>query len=368
METAELKFLLALGMTEGIGPALARHLIAQCGSAEAVFSEKKDTLCKISGIGTVSANNIKQFRDFGKAEAEIRLCLEKSIRMLAFTDSDYPYRLRECDDGPLLLFSKGQAGLNKKKLVAVVGTRTCTAYGRQFTEEFIAALANSGVTVVSGLASGTDTNAHRASLAHGLETVAVLGNGFGTVFPSVNRQLTAEIADKGRLLTEYLFHTPALKENFPKRNRIVAGISDAVVVVESGSRGGSLITASLANGYNRDVYALPGKHGDPQSQGCNRLIHKHQAALIYNIPELMLQLGFSQKNETAVQRPPADLFNGLTEEEYRICSLLYQKDLGIDTLYELSGLDINRLSFVLISLEFRNLIQVLPGKVYTLLI
>lgn len=358
----ELLYRIALTKVDGIGDSLARNLISFCGSASAVFSEKRSALKKIPGIGSITADKIWQFKDFKSAEIEISHLAKHNITALYYMDKAYPKRLKDFDDSPLLLYTKGNADLNAQRMISVVGTRKSTLYGKMFVSELIAELKDYGVSVISGLAEGTDTNAHKACLKFGLPTIGVLGHGFSTIYPGANRQLAAEMLVDGALLSEFCFYTPGSKENFPKRNRIVAAMCDALIVVESGIKGGSLITAELANQYSKDVYALPGRFNETYSMGCNQLIHGHKAAIISSIPELIRDLGYDLKKSKPVFN--TNLLNSLSTDEQAIVDLLKNGDMVIDELHFRTGISVSRLAFVLLNLEFNNLISALPGKVY----
>lgn len=365
MKQSELIYQIAITKVDGVGPNLAKNLIAYCGSAEAVFKQKKSELKKIPGIGTVTAANISKFQNFKTIEQEMELLQKHQIKAYFYLDKDYPQRLKHCDDCPLILFYKGNANLNAKNIISVVGTRKSTYYGKQFTEELIQTLKDYDVLVVSGLASGTDTNAHKSCVKFQIPTVGVLGHGLATIYPSSNYKLSEELLENGGLLTEYSYNTPGARENFPKRNRIVAGMSDALIVVESGLKGGSLITADLANQYNRDVFALPGKINDSWSQGCNRLVAKNQAAIISDIDSLITELNLKSNNN--LKSPfKMDLFNTLTDKELEIVKFLKIDKLTIDQIYYHTNIEIGQLSLLLLNLELKNIVSVLPGKIYTL--
>lgn len=366
MKNSELMYQIAITKIDGVGPNLAKNLIAYCGSASAVFKQKKSELKKIPGIGTVTAASISKFQDFKAIEQEIELLSKNKIQAYFYLDKEYPQRLKHCDDCPLVLFYKGNSNLNSEKVISIVGTRKSTYYGKQFTEELIQTLKNYDVTVVSGLASGTDTNAHKSCLKLQIPTIGVLGHGLATIYPSSNYKLSEEMLENGGLLTEYCYHTPGTKENFPKRNRIVAGMCDALIVVESGVKGGSLITADLANQYNRDVYALPGKINDLWSTGCNRLIHKNQAAIITDIEGLIADLNLGTNNKNKLSFSP-NLFHSLNEKEMEIIKHLKNEKLTIDQIYYLTNIELNQLAFILLNLELKNILTVLPGKQFTLL-
>ncbi len=365
LENSELIFQIAITNIDGIGPNLAKNLIAYCGSASAVFKQKKSELKKIPGIGAITANNISKFQNFNSIEKEIELLTKHQIQALYYLDKEYPQRLKQCDDCPLVLFYKGNVNLNSKHIVSVVGTRKSTFYGKQFTEELIQTLKNYDLIVLSGLASGTDTNAHKASIKNNIPTVGVLGHGLGTIYPSTNYKLAIDMCSNGGLLTEYFYHTPGSRENFPKRNRIVAGMCDALIVIESGNKGGSLITADLANQYNRDVYALPGKITDTWSNGCNRLIHKNQAAIIADIDSLIQDLNLGSNAKSKPTFVP-NLFNMLDDDELKIIKFLEKEKLTIDELYYHFDFEMGQLAFILLNLELKNIISVLPGKLYSM--
>lgn len=361
----ELLYQIALTKVDGVGDSIAKNLISFCGSASAVFKEKKSFLTKVPGIGSITAENICRFKDFSTIESELEIIDKHKINAHFYMDKSYPTRLRHCDDSPLVLFAKGSADLNHTRIVSIVGTRKSTSYGRIFTDDLVNAFKEHNVFIISGLASGTDTNAHKASLKNGIPTIGVLGHGFGTMYPGSNKNLSEEMLKNGALLTEFTFNTPGSKENFPKRNRIVAGMCDTLIVVESGIKGGSLITADLANQYNRDVFALPGRINDTWSLGCNHLIYNHQAAIINDISDLIVTMGFNTPTQK-VKKLQLDLLNGLSSDEMLIMNILQSGNTAIDDLHFKSGIAVNKLAFVLLNLEFRNVIRAHPGKVYSI--
>ncbi|HEY1048082.1 MAG TPA: DNA-processing protein DprA, partial [Bacteroidia bacterium] len=328
---------IALTMVDGIGPHLAKNLLSNFGSASEIFSQKRHILKKIQGIGHLTASNISAFKNFDLAEQEFKLLYKHDITPLFYMDRDYPRRLKQAEDAPVLIYQKGKANLNSKRVIAVVGTRKATPYGKQFTDDLISSLKPFDVVVISGLAAGTDTNVHKACLKNDMVTLGVLGHGFGTIYPQANKHLAAEMISNGALITEYTYNTPGNRENFPQRNRIVAAMCDALIVIESGEKGGSLITADLANQYNRDVYALPGKITDTWSKGCNRIIADNQAAIIDNVPNLLKFLGYDSGIKK-VEKQQLDIFAGLNLEEKIIVDLLQNKSLGIDELKFDSGI------------------------------
>lgn len=364
-EEKDLPFLIALTMVNGVGNYLAKSLISYCGNAGNVFKETKSGLLKIPGIGILTAENIRKFRQYDDVEKELEYIQKHKIRAISCLSRDYPRKLKEIEDNPMVIFTRGEADLNTQRLISIVGTRNSTAYGKQFTDELIAALKPFDVVIASGLAAGTDTNVHKACLKNGICTIGVLGHGFSTVYPNSNKRLAMEMEKHGMLLTEFRFMTPGNRENFPRRNRLVAGMSDAVIVVESGIRGGSLITADLANQYNRDVFALPGKLTDAYSAGCNHLIGINQAAIIDSIPGLISQLGYDNMKQKLPART-ADLFSDLNKDEHTIVSFLSNGQKGIDDIHYHTGIQMGQLAFILLDLEFRGIIRNHPGKIYTL--
>jgi len=280
----ELLYQLALIQVPNVGDVIAKNLLAYCGSASAVFKAKRGELLKIPQVGEIVAGIIlrhqKEAGIFKRAEKEIKFIETKKISPLFFTEAAYPHKLKHCADAPILLFYKGTADLNQQKIVGIVGTRTPTDYGKAQTEKLIAALKDLNVLVVSGLAYGIDTYVHRAALGNDLETVGVLAHGLDELYPSVNATLAKKMLKQGGLLTEFITETKPDKENFPKRNRIVAGMCDAIVVIESKRTGGALITADIAAGYSRDVFAFPGRSGDECSEGCNKIIKQKVVIMI----------------------------------------------------------------------------------------
>lgn len=360
----ELVYRIALTLVPQIGPVQAKILIQHFGTAEAIFKARKKELESIEGIGTVKARNIRQFTDFPGAEAEAGFIDQYKIQPLFITDKDYPQRLLNCYDSPPLLYYRGNTGLNQSRIVAVVGTRNNSGYGKDICEQFISELATEQVLIVSGLAFGIDTIAHKAALRHQLPTVGVLAHGLDMLYPAQNKSLARQMTEAGGLLTEFPSNSNPDKQNFPRRNRIVAGICDALVVVESSIRGGSLITAELGNGYNKDVFAFPGRTTDAKSEGCNYLVRSNKAMLITQAKDLLEIM-----NWKAVPRPRAatqrSLFISLSADEQRLYALLQEKEtMHIDELYLRSGLSSSAAAAALLVLEMEGVIASLPGKLY----
>lgn len=367
MHSVDLTYQIGLTLLDGVGDVLAKNLVAYCGSAEQVFKTSKAQLEKIPGIGTYTASAIiKSKLVLDRAEQEIKFIEEKEITPLFFTDKDYPQRLKNCNDSPVMLYYKGNANLNADKVVAVVGTRTPSNYGKETTEKLIEDLQGSGCLVVSGLAYGIDITAHKSALDHGLNTVGVLAHGLDRVYPSVHANYAKKMISQGGLLTEFISETNPDKENFPKRNRIVAGMCDALVVVESKRGGGSLITATIANSYNKDIFAYPGKANDVLSEGCNGLIKSHRANLIENAADLLYMMNW---NETLVKKKTTQipLTIHLSSEEQMIVDVFKNKQqLHVDEISYATNFSISKISTHLLQLEFSNVIKSLPGKMYQL--
>ncbi len=367
MSPVELTYQIALTLLNGVGDVLAKNLIAYCGSAEEVFKTKKSQLEKIPGIGKFTSEAILNHKHvLDRAEKEIIFIEEKSIQALFFTDKNYPQRLKNCHDSPVMLYYKGNTNLNTEKVIAVVGTRTPSSYGKQLTEKLISDLTDSGCLVVSGLAYGIDISAHKYALDFGLNTVGVLAHGLDRVYPSVHSNYAEKMITQGGLLTEFLSETNPDKENFPKRNRIVAGMCDALVVVESKRGGGSLITATIANSYNKDVFAYPGKAGDVLSEGCNGLIKSNRANLIESAADLFYIMNWNEETKKK-KSPQIPLMINLSLDEQMIVNAFKNKpQLHVDEICYATKFSISKTSTHLLQLEFSNIIKSLPGKIYQL--
>ncbi len=363
----DLLYQIALTTVPNIGPVQAKILIMHFGNAEAVFKAPQKHLEKLEGIGEVKAGSIKEFVDFGRAEDELTFIEKYRIQTLYLKDDNYPKRLLACYDAPLLLYYRGAADLNVTKIVSVIGTRNNTEYGRQLTEQLIAALHEQKVLVVSGLAYGIDAIAHKAALQNMLPTVGVLAHGLDKIYPPQHASLAKQmLLDGGGLLTEFQSHTKPDRHNFPRRNRIVAGLADATIVIETAIKGGSMITAELANGYNRDVFAFPGRVTDARSQGCNHLLKNNRALLLEDPAHLVEAMGWS--NKTNGKKQQKELFISLSEDEQKLVDILKEKDtVHIDELFLKSGLTSSTVAAAMLNLEFQNVIASLPGKLYKLL-
>ncbi len=361
-----LKYQIALTLIKGIGPILAKKLIAYVGSIEGIFNEKERSLIKIPGIGEYLAKQISNQNVLELAENEINFISKHHIETLFFLDKNYPERLKQCPDSPILLFMLGNVDLNAKKIINVVGTRKATAYGKEICNRFISELAERmrDIIIVSGLAYGIDITAHKAALTNGLQTVAVMGHGLDIIYPSQHRAIAKEITLQGALLTEFTSHSEFLKQNFVKRNRIVAGMTDATIVVESSEKGGALITAELANSYSRDVFAFPGRIDDKHSTGCNKLIKSNKAALIESVKDLEYIMGWDTKKKKDNLQLSIPL-SQISDDENKIYSLLKEEgQIDIDSLSQKTELPVYALSAILLNLEFAGLVKAMPGKIF----
>lgn len=365
-----LLYSIGLTLLPGIGSVTARSLVAYCGSPEAVFREKRSKLEKIPGIGPQTAHVITHpeiIQDaLQRAEKEIRFMEKNGIRAVFFTDPDYPFRLKQCEDAPVLLFSRGNTDLKADRMIAVVGSRKSTDYGHRVCEELIEALSGYGITVVSGLAYGIDIVAHRTALQYGLATIGVVAHGLDLVYPAEHRKTAEKMEEKGGLLTEFLSRTKMNPEYFPRRNRIVAGMTQATLVVEAHYKSGALITAEIANSYDREVFSVPGRIGDESSEGCNLLIRANKAMLIQSADDIAKSLGWDQPAQPLIHRQ-ADLFTGLNAEEEALVKVLKGAEkVHIDDLCSAADLPMSRASGILLNLEFSGKVRSLPGKMYSL--
>lgn len=364
MNAEQLYYHLSLVLIPHIGDVHISILMEYFRDPKLIFQAKRKELESISGIGSVRANAIKSFSEFELVERELKFVEKNNINVLVKTEEGYPTKLKEFQDAPHVLFFKGSAALNGSKIVSIIGTRSPTSYGKERAIELIKTLSGKGVMVVSGLAYGIDTIVHKESLKAELPTLGVLGHGLDQIYPKVNRSLAVEMLQNGGLITEFMSKTKPDKQNFPLRNRIVSGIADAVVVVESGEKGGSLITANLANAYNKDVFAYPGRSIDPQSRGCNELIKSQRAMLINDGTDFLSFMNW-QKESSRKKAIQSSLFYDLTQEESVLLSLFNgEKTLSIDQIHTLSNMKSSQVPLILLSLEMKGLVRILPGKIY----
>lgn len=362
-----LKYQIGITLIKGIGPNLGKNLIAYLGSVEAVFKEKRQNLAKIPGIGEVLSNEITSQDVLRRAEKEIEFIQKNKIQTLFFTDKSYPYRLKECADSPMMMYYRGSCNLNEGKYIGVVGTRKATDVGKEICKSIIEDLSTKihNAVIVSGLAYGVDICAHKSSVDAGVSTIGVLGHGLDRIYPAMHRPTAVKMLEKGGLLTEYMSETNPDRQNFVQRNRIIAGMCDALLVVESAARGGALITAELANDYNRDVFAVPGRVNDEWSAGCNLLIKKNKASLVESADDIIRYMNWevTEKQNAAVQ---TSLFEELTESEQEIIALLcqYSDGIHVNELAVELAVPFSKLSSKLLAMEFKGLVRCLPGGIY----
>ncbi len=368
MDQKELIYQIGLTLLPNIGDVNAKSLVSYCGSAGEVFKTKEKLLQKIPGIGVINAKKIISNKDVLKrAEEEVEFILKYKIKPIFFTDVEYPQRLKFCNDSPVMMFYKGNANLNAEKIVAVVGTRKPDDYGKELTQRLLNDLAGSGILVISGLAYGVDGHAHKYALDNGLQTVGVVAHGLDRVYPTAHTALAKKMLKNGGLLTDFMSGTNPDAVNFPKRNRIVAGLCDALVVIQSKREGGSLITATIASSYNKDVFAFPGEAGNDLSEGCNGLIKRNKAALIENSADLLDAMNWAEQDKKP-KRKQIPLIISLSEDEQKIAKTFVQKkQLHLDEICYASEMSVSAVSTLLLQLEFNNLIKSKPGKVYEFL-
>ncbi len=368
MADEPLLYKVALSMIPGIGGVLARNLVNHAGSVEAIFREKITTLTRVPGIGEVIAGRIREAGTLARAAEELQFAEKNGIRLFFYLDEDYPRRFSRCQDAPVVFYLKGKVNLDSAKAISIVGTRSATDYGRQVCDNLIRDLAAKGYEslIVSGLAYGIDIQAHKSALKVGLPTVGVVGHGLDTLYPAAHLKVAQRMLENGGLLTDFPSQTRIDPSNFIRRNRLIAGLSDATIVIESGLKGGALITADMAASYDRDVLAFPGRAGDVYSRGCNRLIKTNVAALIEDLSDLEYLLGWdvSPSQKIPLQQ---QLFINLTPDETAVTGLLNsEKKMHIDTLARTLEWPLNRISSLLLELEFKGVVECLPGNLYRL--
>lgn len=365
MNCNHLHYQIALTLLYGVGPVKAKELMLRTESIEEVFTMRSSQLAKTCGISRALIEKMNRKEALQKASFVIEHMKKHGVSPFFCNQAEFPRRLKNCIDAPLLVYGKGTLPLNHSKLVAIVGTREATSYGRRLCDEIIASFVGQNIVVVSGLASGIDTHVHQRCLDLKVPTIGVLGHGFDRIYPSANRQLAQNMLEDGGLLTEFIPGTAPDRENFPKRNRIVAGMTDATIVVESKLKGGSLITAGLANDYNRDVFAYPGSIHKNTSQGCNRLIADQKAHLLQSPEDFLSMMNWKEsQTKKSVQR---QLFPNLNVVQTQIAKLLEEEQtMQIDLLSLKTELPISQLNIELFQLEMNGVIQSLPGKKYAL--
>ncbi len=363
MDKNQLVRLLALQSVERVGNKTVKTLVSYCGSPEAVFGKKAAALQKIPGIGPEQAQKIFQKKDFSIEEARIQKALRGGLQVTTCFDNNYPHRLRQMHDAPVMLFHKGAVDLGNNRMVAVVGTRKPTAYGRKVCRQIIAGLAQYGVFIVSGLAYGIDITAHRAALSAGLPTIGVLAFGHDCMYPGEHAGTARKMMEEGALVSEYPPETRPERENFPQRNRIIAGLSEAVVIVETDLKGGANITANIAHSYDRDVFAVPGSIENSVAQGCHMLIKNHKAALVENAGDIAYQMGWDLMKNTKESNVSTEPL--LPKEEKVITLLREYNQMNADTLAFRLKVPAGDMMSLLLSLECKGWVKSLPGNLYT---
>lgn len=362
----DLLYQIALSKIQNIGPVHAKNLVEKFGSAKAIFQAPQHQLEKLEGIGLLRAQGIKSIKNFEESEKEIAFIEKFQVTPLFYSSGDYPSNLRNCYDPPVLLYFKGNISLNDYYFVGIVGTRSNTDYGKYITRYIIEGLAKENIVVVSGLARGIDAIAHQTALDLNLPTIGVLAHGLDTIYPAHHHQLARQMINNGGLITEFPSTTMAEKHHFPNRNRIVAGLCDVLIVIETGIKGGSMITAELAFQYNRDVFAVPGRLTDKHSAGCHHLIWQNKASVFTTIENFLQDMGWATIKQNQVVQP--GLFLNLTEEEKKIFDLIREKQpIHIDELRYHSKLVNSKLSSVLLQLEIKAAIVAQPGSRYSCL-
>ena len=356
-------FEIALGLVPGIGNVLAKHLISYRGSAKNIFQTPKGKLMKIPGIGSKIADAIISTEVLKKAETELTLAEKKGVSLLFYTSPKYPKRLKNLLNAPVLLYYNGNADLNSTKILSIVGTRKATEYGRNFIEKLLTELQSfKDLLIVSGLAYGIDICAHKTCLKKQIPTVGVMANGLDMVYPYEHKDFAKQMIEQGGLLTENRFGTRPDAPKFPERNRIIAGMSDAVLVVEAAKSGGALITAEIANSFDIEVFALPGSINQKYSEGCNQLIKNHKAHLVTNTEDIIKMLNWDMETISKKKKLTISLNNA----EKAVYELLQNKNLQIDELSYLSQISMSQIPSVLLGMEIKGIVKVLPGQKYCL--
>ncbi|RCW93523.1 DNA-processing protein DprA [Winogradskyella arenosi] len=367
MTDQELIYALALQHIPKIGSTTAKKLIKHCGSPEAVLKEKPSTLLKIDGIGALTAKGIADRHHIGDAEQELKFIKQHNIKVLYFTEDHYPERLKHCIDGPVVLFQSGAINIKNQRIISIVGARKITTHGIAFCEKLVENLAPYNPIIVSGFAYGTDITAQKAAVKHNLQTIGCLAHGLNQIYPKVHKKYVAAVEAHGGFFTDFWSTDTFDRNNFLKRNRIIAGLSEATLVIESAEKGGSLVTADIANSYNREVFAVPGRTTDSQSVGCNNLIKSQQAHLLstpLDVP-YMLNWELEADKKAPVQ---TQLFVTLTPNEQMVFDYLKVNDKSsLDHIALACGIPTYKLASLLLNLELKDLVRPLPGKLFQLI-
>ena len=369
MTENELLYALALQHVPNIGDILAKRLIVHCGSAEAVLKEKKQKLLKISGIGQVTLSDLFKSDHLKAAENELRFIKDNAIKATYFEEKHYPSRLKHCIDAPILLFETGNIELENRPIISIVGTRKITVNGIAFCEKLIETLKPYNPIIVSGFAYGTDITAHKAAIKNGLQTIGCLAHGLNQIYPKTHKRYVADVENNGGFYTDFWSSDPFDRNNFLKRNRIIAGLSEATIVIESAEKGGSLVTADIANSYNREVFAVPGRTTDSQSAGCNNLIKYQKAHMLTTPIDVPYILNWKLEGDStgSITKPTIQkqLFVELNEDEKTIYNYLKTNEKQLlDTIALDCGIPIFKVSSTLLNMELKGVIRPLPGKLF----
>lgn len=358
----DLLYQIAITKIPLVGPVKAKNLISYCGGVKEIFNATAKELKSIPGIGQKLATNILKQEVLAEAKKEIEFLRKYQVQPLFYLNDDYPHRLKHYTDCPVMLYYSGQANLNQERIIAIVGTRKPNAYGIRACEKIIGDLCEYQPLIISGLAYGIDITAHKHCIKKGIPTVGVLGHGLSRIYPHQHHQVARQMIRQGGLLTEYTSKTTPEREHFPMRNRIISGLCDALIVVQTGRKGGSIISAEIANTYHKEVFAIPGRVGDKQSEGCNHLIKSHKASLIESAADIAYSMGWDKPQTT-----PAKNKILLTSEEQKVYSLLKNTEaISIDKLTGVAQMESNQMAAILLHLEFKGVIQSMPGKRYAL--
>ena len=356
--------MLALQRVPNLGDTSAKKLLQFVGSAEGIFKEKKSALLKIDGIGAIKLRDLRISGLLEEAEEELKFIENNGISYSYFKDKQYPDRLKHCLDGPILYFQKGNIDLGLRKTISIVGTRKVTSYGRNFCEQLIQELSPVNPIIISGFAYGVDIVAHKAAIDCGLQTIACLAHGFDQIYPKVHKKYVSKIEENGGFISEFWSSDAFDRTNFLKRNRIIAGMSEATVVIESAEKGGSLVTADIANSYSREVFAVPGRASDSQSAGCNNLIKSQQARLLTCAADIVYMLGW-KLDENTIKPQQTELFAVLTEDEKKLFEYLKGRDKELlDSIALNCQIPTHKAATVLLSLELKGVVKPLPGKLF----
>lgn len=365
MKDEKLLSILRLQKTKSVGDIIAKKLIASVGDEESIFKESITTLSKIHGIGKASLKSLKDESVLKKAEKELNYIKKAKLSYSYFLDDDYPENLKHCIDGPILFFYDGNVNFANQKMISIVGTRNVTRYGKEVCKQLIEGLKPYNPTIVSGFAYGVDIEAHKIAMDLGLQTIGVLAHGFEQIYPKVHKKYVHRMNENGGFISEFWHDEDPLRENFLRRNRIVAGLSKATIIIESAAKGGSLVTADIANSYDRDVFAVPGKINDLMSKGCNNLINQNRAHLLQSSDDIVKMLNWDVKHRSKPKQQK--LFTELTEQERKIYSYLRENsEQLLDVIALETQIPIFQLASILLQMELKGVVKPLPGKLFQL--